>query len=239
MYKVNQTEESQDSVIWEQIVEWSQEKYRYRTFDKDERIPARPKILYWVDRGTVKLIANSQLSAISNLEEEKNPGDRLTKSFLSFVGKGQPFELLNNSTFTIDAYAQIDKTSVLWMYWYELDNWPKFRRDVWKIFRDRQQRHVLSIATLSQRRIIDRLYGFLRILIEEHGIAYMKESQSHKGNGYYLPWSITHEEIASAIGSSRVTVTRLMGELRDRGSIDLYRNFYISLPPRSHSGDRF
>ncbi|NLQ06947.1 winged helix-turn-helix domain-containing protein, partial [Cylindrospermopsis raciborskii LB2897] len=35
--------------------------------------------------------------------------------------------------------------------------------------------------------------------------------------GYCLPFPLTHAQIGSAIGSTRVTVTRLMGKLRQRG----------------------
>ena len=226
----------QQSLIWQRIIEWSQEKYRYRTFAKDEKIPTRPKILYLVDRGTVKLMANYQLSVTYNSEEDNS--DRPEASSIDFIRPGQPFEVFNGSTCEINAYAQMAQTSVLWMYWPELDNWPNFRRTVLKAFRDREKRKVLMIAILTQRRTIDRLYGFLRLLVEEHGIAYIKESQSNQGHGYYLPWTITHAEIASAIASTRVTVTRLMGELREQGLIDMYRNQYICLPPTTDLGER-
>jgi hypothetical protein len=225
MYKIKTNEE-----IWQRIIEWSQEKYRYRTFVKYDKIPTRPKILYLVNQGTVKLMANYQLSVTSNSEEDNS--DRPEASLIDFIRPGQPFEIFNESTCEMNAYAQMNGTSVLWMYWYELENWPNFNREILKAFRDREQRKLVMIAILTQRRTIDRLYGFLRVLIEEHGIAYIKKSQSNQGYSYYLPWTMTHAEIASAIASTRVTVTRLMGELREQGLIDMYRNQYICLPPK-------
>lgn len=236
MYKIKPNEDMQQSLIWQRILEWSQEKYRYRTFAKNEKIPTRPKILYLVNQGTVKLMANYQLSVTSNSEEDNS--DSPEASSIDFISSGQPFEIFNESTCEMNAYAQMAQTSVLWMYWHELDNWPKFRQEILKAFRDQEQRKVLTIAILTQRRAIDRLYGFLRLLIEEHGIAYIKESQSNQGYGFYLPWTMTHAEIASAIASTRVTVTRLMGELREQGLIDIYRNNYICLPPNTQDRDR-
>ncbi len=234
MYKIKNNQDIRQSLIWQPIVEWSHKKYRYRTFEADEKISARPKILYLVHQGMVRLMGHYKLSVVSNSEGENNPSDRPEASCLGFVGKGQPFELLNESTCDINAYAHTDQTSVLWMYWHELDNWPNFRQEILKAFRYQQQRKMLEIATLSQHRTIDRLYGFLTLLIQEHGIAYIKESQSNQGHGCYLPWTMTDAEIASAIASSRFTVNRLMGELREQGLIDIYRNNYICLPPSNY-----
>lgn len=231
MYKVADQAETKSSL--QQIVNWSKTKYRYRTFESDRQIPTRAKILYLVHQGAVKLMAKSNFLVMSHLEEDKNNLEQPQESFLSFVGQGQPFDIVDNAKFQINAYAQIDETSVLWMYWHELDNWPNFRREVFAFFREQQQRKLLAIATLSQRNTIDRLYGFLSLMIEEHGIAYTKKSEPNQANGYYLPWSITHAEIASAIGSTRVTVTRLLGELREQGLIDIYKSNYFCLPPKN------
>ncbi len=231
MYKVADKEETKSSL--QQIVNWSKAKYRYRTFESDRQIPTRSKILYLVHQGAVKLMAKSNFSGNYHLEEDKNTPEQPQESFLGFVGEGQLFELVDGAKFEINAYAQIDETSVLWMYWHELDNWPNFRREVFAFFRFQQQRKLLAIATLSQRNTIDRLYGFLSLMIEEHGIAYTNKTQPNQANGYYLPWSITHAEIASAIGSTRVTVTRLLGELREQGLIDTYRSHYFCLPPKN------
>ncbi|HEY9889405.1 MAG TPA: helix-turn-helix domain-containing protein, partial [Candidatus Obscuribacterales bacterium] len=47
--------------------------------------------------------------------------------------------------------------------------------------------------------------------------------------GYYLPFPLTHAQIGSTIGSTRVTVTRLMGKLRQRGIISSYGDGLICL----------
>jgi CRP-like cAMP-binding protein len=78
---------------------------------------------------------------------------------------------------------------------------------------------------LGQRRTIDRLLGFLTLLIEEFG----EPCQ----NGYCLPFPLTHAQIGSAIGSTRVTVTRLMGKLRQRGLIGTHGDNLICLPAES------
>ncbi|MBD0266892.1 Crp/Fnr family transcriptional regulator [Pseudanabaena sp. FACHB-2040] len=212
-------------LTWQRITDWAQEHYRARTFNKDERIPARPGLLYLVQRGAVRLVGSAQLSASG--KPGKGVQSRLAlapseEAFLGFVGAGQPFEIVAQSPFSLQGFAHIDQTTVIWLYWHDLENWPHFRREVLDAFRYQHQRKLLWLSTLGQRRTIDRLLGFLTLLIEEFGESYE--------DGYYLPWTLTHAQIGSAIGSTRVTVTRLMGKLRQRGLIQVHGEGYLAVP---------
>lgn len=66
------------------------------------------------------------------------------------------------------------------------------------------------------------MLGFITLLIEEHGKSIEQ--------GYCLPFNLTHAQIGSAIGSTRVTVTRLMGKLRQQGKILIVGENLICLP---------
>jgi CRP-like cAMP-binding protein len=219
-------------LTWQRITDWAQEHYRSRTFNKDERIPARSGLLYLVERGSVRLVGTAQIpSTTEHDSEEEGTEDEGTGSlalagseeaFLGFVGAGQPFEIVAQSPFSLQSFAHVDQTTVIWLYWNDLDNWPHFRREVLDAFRYQHQRKLLWLSTLGQRRTIDRLLGFITLLIEEYGEPYAE--------GYYLPWVLTHAQIGSAIGSTRVTVTRLMGKLRQRKLIHLYRDGLIAIP---------
>ena len=225
-----ESEVSRPFLTWQRIIDWAQEHYRCRTFNKDEKIPVRPGLLYLVQRGAVRLVSISQVSATATSTASRFTRHRETnpsawtpeESFLGFVGAGQPFEIVAQSPFTIQSYAHIDKTTVLWMYWHDLDNWPHFRREVMDAFRYQHQRKLLWLSTMGQRRTIDRLLGFLTLLVEEYG--------EPCENGYCLPWTLTHAQIGSAIGSTRVTVTRLMGKLRSKGLIRTQGDNQICLP---------
>ncbi|MDK3157241.1 Crp/Fnr family transcriptional regulator [Kamptonema cortianum] len=226
----SESEASRPFLTWQRVIDWAQEHYRCRTFSKDEKIPVRPGLLYLVQRGSVRLVSISQVSATASStasrftrRRESNPNLWTPEeAFLGFVGAGQPFEIVAQSPFTIQSYAHVDKTSVIWMYWHDLDNWPHFRREVMDAFRYQHQRKLLWLSTLGQRRTIDRLLGFITLLVEEHG--------EPCDNGYCLPWTLTHAQIGSAIGSTRVTVTRLMGKLRSRGLIRTQGDNLICLP---------
>ena len=48
--------------------------------------------------------------------------------------------------------------------------------------------------------------------------------------GVKLPLALTHEDLASLTGSSRVTITRILGELRSEGALSGTRGVYIANP---------
>jgi hypothetical protein len=171
----------------------------------------------------------SQLNTVPVLGEDKGEN---AETFLGFVSQSQPFEVARETFCTFEAYAHIDRTSVMWMYWSDLDQWPLFRQQVLDAFRYQHQRKLLWLGILGQRRTIARLLGFLTLLIEEHGLAMGDEPEGEGVSGYYLPWNLTHAQIGSAIGSTRVTVTRLMGKLRAEGLIQVGEGHLIGLPPR-------
>ena len=171
----------------------------------------------------------SKLNTLPALGEDKGEN---AETFLGFVSQGQPFEVVNETFFTFEAYAHIDQTAVMWMYWPDLDQWPLFRQQVLDAFRYQHQRKLLWLGILGQRRTIARLWGFLTLLIEEHGQAMGDDPEGEGVSGYYLPWNLTHAQIGSAIGSTRVTVTRLMGKLRAEGLIRVGEGHLIGLPPR-------
>ncbi|NEQ29849.1 MAG: Crp/Fnr family transcriptional regulator [Leptolyngbya sp. SIO4C5] len=232
MYSPSQNDNARPFLTWQRILDWAQEHYRYRIFSRDEKVPARAGLLYLVHRGAIRLVGNSQISA--SLKQKHStariPLVAAEEAFLGFVGAGQPFEIVAQSPFNLQSFAHIDQTAVIWLYWHDLDNWPHFRREVLDAFRHQHQRKLLWLSTLGQRRTIDRLLGFLTLLIEEYG--------EPCDQGYYLPWTLTHAQIGSAIGSTRVTVTRLMGKLRQRHLIQNYGDNFICMPTEAMQQQR-
>ncbi|MGD1951441.1 MAG: Crp/Fnr family transcriptional regulator [Leptolyngbyaceae cyanobacterium] len=220
------SDDARPFLVWQRILDWAQEHYRCRTFSKDERIPTRPGLLYLVQQGAVRLVGSAQVSA--TLKQQKSassprvPLVAAEEAFLGFVGAGQPFEIVAQPPFTLQSFSHVDQTTIVWLYWNDLDTWPHFRREVLDAFRRQHQRKLLWLSTLGQRRTIDRLLGFLTLLVDEYG--------EPCENGYYLPFPLTHAQIGSAIGSTRVTVTRLMGKLRQRGLIQSHGENLISIP---------
>ena len=233
----NSSEASRSFLIWQKIAEWAQTHYRDRLFSKDEPIPVRSGLLYLVNQGVVRLVGTNQSSIKdedSQVDErpskrigefgesaESNP-DFPQDNFLGFVRAGQPFEIVYHLDFNVQAYAHWEHTQVIWLYWQDLDNWVHFRQEVYEALRHQNQYRLLLLTALGQRKTIDRLLSFLKIIIEEHG-EFCEE-------GYYLPYLLTHAQIGSTIGATRVTVTRLMGNLRRQGLILIRNDSLICLP---------
>jgi hypothetical protein len=192
-------------ITWQEITDWAKSHYRDRIFNKDERIPTRPGLLYLVRQGAVRLVGSVQTNS-KQLQVAEHV-------FVGLVGAGQPFEVSAQSPFNLQGYAHVDRTLVIWLYWNELDHWTHLRREILEIFRYQQQRKLLWLSILGQKRTIDRLLGFLQLLIAEYGEA--------RDFGYCLPYPLTHAQIGSAIGATRVTVTRLLGKLRHQGVISV------------------
>jgi CRP-like cAMP-binding protein len=222
-------------LTWQLIIDWAEEHYRSRIFSKDERVPTRPGLLYLVQKGFIRLAGNTY-----TVPSEKKSKSKLEKSdpeeqtFLGFVGQGQPFELVASSPFILQAYAYSQETTVLWMYWQDLDNWPHFRREVLDAFRYQHQRKLLWLSILGQRRTIDRLYGFISLLAEEFGEPCQWGDRLEQ-RGDRLPWLLTHAQIGTAIGATRVTVTRMMGQLRQQGLIHVLDDNFICVPVKLKS----
>ncbi|ELS01007.1 cAMP-binding protein [Xenococcus sp. PCC 7305] len=222
----NSPEASRPFLIWQKITEWGQTHYRDRLFRKDELIPIRSGLLYLVTQGAVRLVGTNQSPIIDEDElishGAESDSDFPQDNFLGFVSAGKPFEIAAQSDFKVQAYAHWDDTHVIWLYWQDLENWTNFRQEVYESLRSQNQYRSLLLMALGQRKTIDRLLSFLKVIIKEHG--------QLGEDGYYLPYLLTHAQIGSIIGATRVTVTRLMGKLRRQGLILIRNDSLICLP---------
>ncbi|MEY2984363.1 MAG: global nitrogen regulator [Cyanobacteriota bacterium] len=71
----------------------------------------------------------------------------------------------------------------------------------------------MMIETLAHRDMGSRLVSFLLILCRDFGIP--------ASDGIRIDLKLSHQAIAEAIGSTRVTVTRLLGDLRESEMISI------------------
>lgn len=73
----------------------------------------------------------------------------------------------------------------------------------------------MMIETLAHRDMGSRLVSFLLILCRDFGVP--------TNEGIRIDLKLSHQAIAEAIGSTRVTVTRLLGELREEEMISIQK----------------
>ena len=85
--------------------------------------------------------------------------------------------------------------------------------------RFRQTEALLAIA--GQRRVEDRLHQLLLLLKQEFG--------QSVDDGTRLNIRLTHQDIAAAIGTTRVTVTRLLGKLKQEGWLSIGKDRHLIL----------
>jgi CRP-like cAMP-binding protein len=86
--------------------------------------------------------------------------------------------------------------------------------------RIRQTEAILAIAGL--RRVEDRLLQLLKLLKQEMGESLADERSR-------ISIRLTHQNIANAIGTTRVTVTRLLGEFQRQDIITVDNERHIIL----------
>jgi CRP-like cAMP-binding protein len=205
-----------------EILNWARSHFRDHTFAKDERVVTRPGLLYLVETGAVRIVGKAQVNVTDKQSRDPSAAADSQEVFLGFVGAGQPFEIVSRFPFQLVAHAHVEATELVWLYWEDLDRWPHFRSAILETFRHQLQRKLFWLSILGQKRSVDRLMGFLVLLLEEYG--------QPCPEGYYLPYPLTHAQIASAIGTTRVTVTRLIGKLRHQKSLFLKDEHLIGLP---------
>ncbi len=106
----------------------------------------------------------------------------------------------------------------------EIEKSPALSQGIFKHLGRRLQQSEALLALAGHRRVEERLRQFILLLAEEVG-------QPVK-TGTRLNVKLTHQQIANAIGTTRVTVTRLLGQLRDEGwiSIEANRQIVVSSP---------
>ena len=79
------------------------------------------------------------------------------------------------------------------------------------------------IETLTHRDMSSRLVSFLLVLCRDFGIP--------STQGITIDLRLSHQAIAEAIGSTRVTITRLLGDLRNSGLVEIDRKKITVLDP--------
>jgi CRP-like cAMP-binding protein len=108
----------------------------------------------------------------------------------------------------------------------ELEDHPNLATALIKAISARQRQSQALLALMGLRRVEDRVKGFLELLAMDYGVPCE--------DGLRLTPRLTHHDIASALGTTRVTVTRIIGQLRGMGwlRLDDQRSIVLSPLPR-------
>ena len=149
-------------------------------------------------------------------------GDEL---LLGLVGPGEPFAEHFSNVEAYDAVVLSD-CDLLCLSMTDVQQTPELALAMMDAIAARYRQAESLLALLGLRRVEDRLRGFLELLAQDYG--------QPCDDGLRLNLRLTHQEIASALSTTRVTVTRVLGLLRDEGWLktDSQRFLVISHMPR-------
>jgi len=202
--------QSGQSDSFRDLLETSYEKRSLVHLAAGSQVPLLKRSVWLVVRGMVKL------SSISI------HGDEL---LLGLAGPNEPF---GDPLSTVEAYSAttLVATDLLCISCEELQRSPHLAVGLMQGVASRYRQSEALLALLGLRRIEDRVRGFLELLASDYG--------QPCDQGLRLQIKLTHQELASALSTTRVTVTRILGSLRDQGwlQIDAQRRLVVSHLPK-------
>jgi CRP-like cAMP-binding protein len=139
---------------------------------------------------------------------------------LGLVGPSIPFGM---PLTLLDPYQAIALSDVDLMRFtmLEVESSPQLMQGIFRHLSLRLQRTEAMLALVSHRRVEDRLKQLLLLLRDEIG--------QPDATGTKLTVRLTHQHLANAIGSTRVTVTRALGNLQSEGVLKIDRDRHILL----------
>lgn len=117
---------------------------------------------------------------------------------------GMPLTLIR--PYQAQALTDVD---VMRLKLHEIEQSPELALGIFRQTVRRIQQAEAMLALVGHRRVEDRLRHFLLLLKQQVGAPVER--------GTRLTVRLTHQQLANAIGTTRVTVTRLLSQLKDEG----------------------
>ena len=173
----------------------------------------------------VPLIKNSVWVVITGMVKLGAVTEQGDELLLGLVGPQEPF---GEPLSMVEAYEAQTLTDcdLICLTLDEISRSPELSMSMVKAVSARLRQADCMLALLGLRRVEDRVRGFLELIAQEYG-----EACDH---GLRVGLRLTHQEIASALSTTRVTVTRVIGQLKDQGwlTTDSRRHLVISHLPK-------
>jgi CRP-like cAMP-binding protein len=186
-----------------------EELYRGRSlhpYCSGQEIEMQPDEIWVVCRGVV------QLGTLYDTGDE---------ALLGLAGSSMPFGLPLTLIRPYHAIALCD-VDLMRLTQVEVEQSPLLAQSIFHHLTRRLRQTEAVLAMVGYRRVEDRLRHFLMLLKQEVGYPV--------STGTRIGVRLTHQQLANAIGTTRVTVTRLINQLREEGwlTIDRHRHIVLS-----------
>jgi len=143
------------------------------------------------------------------------------EALLGLVGPAMPFGLPLTLIHPYQATALSD-VDLLCLTLQEIEQSETLSHEIFQHLTRRLRQAEAMLAMVGYRRVEDRLRQLLNLLTMEIG--------QPVAGGTRLSVRLTHQHLASAIGTTRVTVTRLLGQLREEGQLVIDQQRHIIVP---------
>jgi CRP-like cAMP-binding protein len=183
----------QDLAEWRQILNDLYHDRKLWSFRRKGTIPMTPEDIWIVYRGVVQL-----RTFYANGEE----------TILGLAYSSMPFGLPLSQLEAYEAIALSD-VMLLRLHHQELEHCPKLAQGMLREMNRRLQQSEALLAVVGVHPVKDRLRALVLLLHQELGQV--------TPNGVRLSVKLTHQQLADMIGTTRVTVTRLLSELKREG----------------------
>jgi CRP-like cAMP-binding protein len=147
-----------------------------------------------------------------------------SETLLGLVGPSMPMGL---PLTTVDPYwaTALTDVDVLSLPFAEIEASPVLMAGVFRNLNLRLQQSEAWLALAGKRLVTDRLKHFLLILAKDFGQV--------EPEGIRIPMRLTHHQLATAIGTTRVTVTRLLKDFKAEGWLTIdQRQIVLGLDPK-------
>jgi CRP-like cAMP-binding protein len=151
------------------------------------------------------------------------------EALLGLAGPSMPFGLPFTLAHPYQATA-LSAVDLMRLTIAEVEQSPTLTKGILRHINRRLRQTEAILALVGHRRVRDRLCHLLLLLQQEIG--------APTATGTRLSVRLTHQHLANAIGTTRVTVTRLLGQLREEGWLNIDRDHHIVMPPLTHSPNK-
>ena len=198
-----QRDANPDNLKLRQLLENSFQNHNLVSMAAGSPVPLLKGHVWLVVRGMTKLLTSSM------------NGD---EALLGLVGPGEPFgEPLSQ----VDPYEAITLSpcDLLCLRWDELARDPNLCSGMLLATAKRYRQVEAFLALMGQRRVEERLRGFFELMAQGYG--------QPCEQGVRISVRLTHQDLANLLGTTRVTVTRFIGQLRDQGWLEVEHSRHV------------
>jgi CRP-like cAMP-binding protein len=173
---------------------------------KGDEIPLFPEGVWQVTQGLVQLSANYE------------DGEQV---LFGWASTGAWFGTQGSETLDYQAIA-LSPVYLRWLRLDEIEGSMRLAQLLLPQLAKRMRQAELLLIINGRRHTVERLKGLLSLLRSELGES-LPNAQTR------INYKFTHQQLASAIGTTRVTVSRMMAHFQAKGYLTLDRHRYLVL----------